>query len=215
MIYCITGTNTDVGKTIATAALAAQYQAAGKQVVVAKPLQTGDTSDCATVTRLTGVESRQFKHYPEPLAPNLSARRAGLAQAEKEEVLAWIRSIDADVVLVEGAGGLLVRLADSFTLADVARDLGAELFIVTSLMLGSLNAAELTVEAARARGIHIKGLVGGMLPQEPDLATRLNIAELPKVTGVPLLGCIPTGAGSLSKEEFCARAAQWDLLGGI
>ena len=83
MIYCITGTNTDVGKTIATAALAAQYQAAGKHVVVAKPLQTGDTSDCATVTRLTGVESRQFKHYPEPLAPNLSARRAGLPQAER------------------------------------------------------------------------------------------------------------------------------------
>ena len=82
-------------------------------------------------------------------------------------------------------------------------------------MLGSLNAAELTVEAARARGIHVKGLVGGMLPQEPDLATRLNITELPKVTGVPLLGCIPTGAGSLSKEEFCAQAAQWDLLGGL
>ncbi|MCX2163597.1 dethiobiotin synthase [Corynebacterium auriscanis] len=205
MIYCITGTNTDVGKTIATAALAAHYTAQGLRVTVAKPVQTGEPpghGDTTTVARLTGVQTCEFVRYPEPLAPNLSARRAGMPQPDREELVNWIRGIEADIVLVEGAGGLLVRLADDFTLADVAADLSAPLIVVTSLGLGSLNAAELTVEAAHSRGLKVAGLIGGSLPATPDLATRLNIQELPHITGVPLLGCIPAGAGALNQEEF-------------
>ena len=210
MIICITGTNTDVGKTIATAALAAQLKAAGKHVVVAKPVQTGEPAglgDAPTISRLAGVETREFVRYPEPLAPNLSARRARMPQPNRRELVEWIRNIDAEVVLVEGAGGLLVRLADDFTLADIACDLGAPLIVVTSMGLGSLNAAELTVEAARTRGLQILGLIGGSLPTEPDLATRLNVEEMPQVTGVPLLGCLPAGVGRLSRDEFADRTS--------
>ena len=205
MIYCITGTNTDVGKTIATAALAAHHAAKGARVVVAKPVQTGEPAgngDAATVSNLAGVETYEFVRYPEPLAPNLSARRAGMPQPDRAELVQWIRSIEAALVLVEGSGGLLVRLADDFTLADIAVDLGAPLIVVTTLGLGSLNAAELTVEAARARGLDVVGLIGGSLPAQPDLATRLNLEELPHVTGVPLLGCIPAGAGAMNQEQF-------------
>lgn len=214
MIRIVTGTNTDVGKTIATAALAALYKAKGYEVVVLKPVQTGEPEgrgDALTVERLAGVESHDLLRFPEPLAPNLSARRAGMAQPVLEDVAQFIRSFDAPgrMVLAEGAGGLLVRIADSFTFADVAAELKAPLIVVTSTGLGSLNLAELTVEAARARGLSVAGLVGGSLPAEPDLATRLNLEELEVVTGVPLWGCLPEGAGSLSPEEFRDQCVEW------
>ena len=104
----------------------------------------------------------------------------------------------------------LVRLADDLTLADIGSDLGAPLIIVTRMGLGSLNAAELTAEAARHRGLHVLGLIGGSLPAQPDLATRLNVEEMPQVTGVPLLGCLPAGVGQLSREEFADRTSTID-----
>ena len=104
----------------------------------------------------------------------------------------------------------MVRLADDLTLADIGSDLGAPLIIVTRMGLGSLNAAELTAEAARHRGLHVLGLIGGSLPAQPDLATRLNVEEMPQVTGVPLLGCLPAGVGQLSREEFADRTSTID-----
>ncbi|MCX7543564.1 dethiobiotin synthase [Corynebacterium sp. P5848] len=213
-VHIITGTNTDVGKTIATAALAVRLHTTGRAVTVVKPAQTGEPEgqgDLTTVRRLVGetVTTVEFARYPEPLAPNLSARRAGLRQLDLVETAAKIRDLDTPgrTVLVEGAGGLLVRIADDWTIADLAADLAAPVTVVTSLGLGSLNSAALTVEAARRRGIGVTGLIGGCLPPDPDLATRLNLRELPEVTGVPLLGCIPQGAGNLDPEKF-ARVAE-------
>lgn len=205
MIICVTGTNTDVGKTIATAALAIRLQQEGWDVIPTKPLQTGEPDgkgDANTVRTLTGLESHEFARYPEPLAPNLSARRAGMAQAGLQQVTQWIQQFDAPnrVVLVEGAGGLLVRLADDWTLADLARELAAPLIVVTSTQLGSLNAAELTVEAAQRRGLDVLGLIGGRVPAKPDLATELNVEELAVVTRVPYLGSLPEGCLPNIKE---------------
>ena len=213
MIICVTGTNTDVGKTIATAALASVAAGDGVDVVVAKPIQTGEPDgqgDANTVARLTGLETKEFVRYPEPLAPNLSARRAGMAEPDRAELAAWIQGLDAPgrLVLVEGAGGLLVRLGDELTLADIAADLGAPLVVVTSMGLGSLNAAELTVEVARRRGLTVKGLVGGSLPEELDLATRLNLEEMEQVTGDEFWGALPGGIGKLEKGEFAAVARE-------
>ena len=217
-VHIITGTNTDVGKTIATAALAVRLRAAGRAVTVVKPAQTGEPEgqgDLTTVRRLVGdtVTTVGFARYPEPLAPNLSARRADLRQLDLADTASKIRELDsADrAVLVEGAGGLLVRIADDWTIADLAVELGDPLVVVTSLGLGSLNSAELTVEAARHRGIEVTGLIGGCLPRDPDLATRLNLRELPGVTGVPLLGCIPQGSGNLAPEEFSRVAENLDV----
>lgn len=210
-IIVVTGTNTDVGKTIATAALVSRFTAEGKEVRPLKPVQTGEPvgqGDATTVERLTGVRGHDLLRFPEPLAPNLSARRAGMAQPVLADVAAWVRSFDGPgrVVLVEGAGGLLVRLADDWTLADLALELAAPLLVVTSTGLGSLNAAELTVEAARRRGLEVLGLIGGSLPDEPDLATQLNRDEFAVVTGVPLLGCLPAGAGGMAPEAFAEAA---------
>lgn len=211
MIIFITGTGTDVGKTIATAALASVYQQQGNEVVVAKPVQTGEpegSGDAVTVAGLAGVETTEFIRYPEPLAPNLTARRAGQPQLVKEDLLAWISELDAlgRIVLVEGAGGLLVRLADDLTIVDLASDLNAPVVVVTSLGLGSLNWAELTVREAQRHGLDVAGLIGGKLSADPDLATSLNVNELENVTGVEVLGCIPEGAGRLAPDEFAQMA---------
>jgi len=207
MIIVVTGTGTDVGKTVATAAVASVLRDRGHTVLPVKPVQTGEPEgrgDVVSVERLTGLRGVELARYPEPLAPNIAARRAGMPQVDRADLVARIRALDGPdrIVLVEGAGGLLVRLADDLTIADVAADLDAPLLVVTSLGLGSLNAAELTVSAARARGLHVLGLIGGSLPAEPDLATRENLAELPRVTGVRLLGCLPESAGTLDRQEF-------------
>lgn len=220
MIICITGTNTDAGKTIATAALAAKAAQAGVKVRPVKPVQTGEPDgqgDIFTIERLTGISGYEKVRYPEPLAPNLSAARAGITPTSGEEIAQFIRALDGEdsLVLVEGAGGLLVNLGDGTTIVDLAKALEAPLVVVTSLGLGSLNAAQLTVEAAAARGVEVLGLVGGSLPAEPDLATELNLAEFPNVTGRPLWGSIPEGAGSLDREDFLALVETLPLEGWL
>ena len=216
MIIAVTGTNTDVGKTVATAAVAAVLKRRGFDVVAAKPIQTGEEAgqgDASAVAKLAGIETFERWRYPEPLAPNLAARRAGIQTPSLDEVTEWIRSLDAPerVVLVEGAGGLLVRLADDYTLADIAKAVDAPLIVVTSLGLGSLNLAELTCLQARAQGLEVMGLIGGSMPVDPDLPTRLNVEELPVVTGARYWGHLPEGCGSLYTAKFAEVA--WEAIG--
>ncbi len=209
-IIAITGTNTDVGKTIATAALALDLESAGRTVLCVKPVQTGEADgegDVFTIERLTGTAGIEFIRFPEPLAPNLSARRAGMRTLYVAEMVQKIHDLAAaapadTVILVEGAGGFLVRLNDEESFADLVVALQASLIVVTSLGLGSLNLAELTVEAATHRGIPVLGLIGGSLPDAPDLAMTLNLTELPQVTGVPLLGVLPENSGYAQKGEL-------------
>ncbi|WP_151528835.1 MULTISPECIES: dethiobiotin synthase [Corynebacterium] len=218
-IVVITGTNTDVGKTYATAALAAVASDMGLEVTVVKPAQTGEPEgqgDLATVQALCPAVERVvgYARYPEPLAPNISARRAGMEQLELEPTVQQIAELDGPgrLVLVEGAGGLLVRIADEWTIADVAARLEAPLVVVTSVGLGSLNLAELSVEAARARGITVAGLIGGNVPPEPDLATRLNLEEFSVVTSTPYVASVPQGQARLA-DETAARALIATLTG--
>jgi dethiobiotin synthetase len=121
-------------------------------------------------------------------------------------------------VLVEGAGGLLVRLdTDGGTLLDLADALGAcvelSFVIVTGPGLGTLNHTELTVGALRARHREPAGLVVGSWPADPGLAERCNRHDLSRVTGVPLLGVVPEGAGCLDLDGFVALAPGWFLVG--
>jgi dethiobiotin synthetase len=200
-VIVVTGTDTGVGKTIVTAALATL---AGGRVAVVKPAQTGDDDDLAVVTRLSGVtDTHRLASFPEPLAPATAARRAGLAPVTPSAVAKYVRGLDAELVLIEGAGGLLVRFDDAGgTLADVAALLGAPVVVVVRAGLGTLNHAALTVEALRARGLECMGLVIGSWPREPDLAARCNLEDLEAIA--PLLGRIPEGAGELAREDFQA-----------
>ncbi|GAA4480503.1 dethiobiotin synthase [Rhodococcus olei] len=216
-VLCVTGTSTDVGKTVATAAVAACALAGGLSVAVCKPVQTGvgadEPGDLAEVQRLSGVlDVVELARYPEPLAPDTAARRAGLPLLGPADVIAAVRELDAthDLTLVEGAGGLLVRMGEGgFTLADVAVALDAPLLLVAAAGLGTLNHSALTVAAARQAGASCVGTVIGSWPAAPDLAMRCNLADLADVTGTPLLGRIPEGAGVLDRAAFTAAAPGW------
>ncbi len=217
-IRFVTGTSTGVGKTVVTAALASVLARSGS-VAVCKPAQTGlrpgEPGDLADVVRLAGaVTTVELARYPEPLAPDTAARRAGMPLLRCADVVNAVRRLDArhDHVLVEGAGGVLVRLgAGGFTLADVAAELGeagadVSAVVVVDPALGALNHADLTVRALHAAGVPCAGLVIGSWPDAPDLAMRCNLRDLPTQTGVPVLGGLRAGAGAMGRAEFAAEA---------
>jgi len=223
-IIIVTGTGTGVGKTVTTAAIVVGLRGQGLRVVVVKPTQTGllpgEPGDMHDVCRLAGdVEAHEFVRLPDPLAPDAAARRAGVALptvAEHGARLAEIaRRDDVDLVLVEGAGGLLVRMdTGAATIADLGSELtalGAKVgyVVVAAAGLGTLNHSALTAEALRTRGLDCLGFVIGSWPQDPDLAMRSNLADLPAVTEVQLLGRIPAGAGQWEPVVFQAGAAGW------
>ena len=212
-VLAVTGTGTGVGKTVVVAALAALARDRGLAVAVVKPAQTGvppgAPGDVDEVRRLTGVDDvHELARWPDALAPATAARRGGSAGLGVEETAAAVRGLaDRDLVLVEGAGGLLVRLDEGGgTLADVAAALGAPVLVVAEAGLGTLNATALTCEALRARGVECAGVVIGAWPAEADLAARCNLEDLPAYAGAPLLGRLPEGAGALRRDEFLAAA---------
>ncbi|MFE1886282.1 ATP-dependent dethiobiotin synthetase BioD, partial [Streptomyces diastatochromogenes] len=150
--------------------------------------------------------------YPEPVAPGPAAPRAGIAPVHPHEVAEAAAKLatEHDLVLVEGAGGLLVRLdAAGGTLADAARLLNAPLLLVASAGLGTLNITELSARELRARELELAGVVIGSWPDAPDLASRCNVMDLPEVAAAPLLGALPAGAGALAPADFRTTAPQW------
>ncbi|NNH72098.1 ATP-dependent dethiobiotin synthetase BioD [Nocardia uniformis] len=213
-ILFVTGTSTDVGKTIVTAALAATARAAGKSVAVCKPAQTGvapgEPGDLATIERLSGVtRTVELARYPDPLAPDTAARRCGRPLLTLAETAAAVDALAAvDLTLVEGAGGLLVRMGE-FTLLDLAQKLDAPVLVVAAAGLGTLNHSELTTRTLAAAGVRCAGLVIGSWPDRPDLASECNRADLPAVTGVDLVGMVPSGVGAWSADRFAAAAPTW------
>lgn len=222
----ITGTGTEVGKTVVTAALAAAALAAGRSAAVLKPAQTGvsvdEPGDVTEVRRLAGrrVEGAELARYPDPLAPATAARRSGRPPVPPQRIAeaAGVLASRHDLVLVEGAGGLLVRFDDAgSTLADAAGLLDAPVLLVAEAGLGTLNSAALTAEALAARRLRLLGTVVGSWPTRPGLAERCNLRDLPRVTGAGLLGVVPEQAGALAPPKFRAAAPDWlaTELGGV
>jgi dethiobiotin synthetase len=226
-VVVVTGTGTEIGKTVTTAALAAAALADGRRVAVVKPVQTGlasdEPGDLDAVGRLTGVSRRhELARLPDPLAPDTAARVSGRTLptvAEHASAIATLaRTAEVDLVLVEGAGGLLVRLdGDGHDISDLAAllvtdGLDVDLVVVAAPGLGTLNHCALTAEAIRRRGLPCSGIVVGSWPQppdEPDLAMRCNLADLPSMTGLPVLAVLPAGAGSWPAERFRREAPAW------
>ncbi|MCW2750824.1 MAG: dethiobiotin synthase [Aeromicrobium sp.] len=211
----VTGTDTGVGKTVTTAALAVALEARGMSVAVAKPVQTGiatgEPTDLEEITRLSGLTAvHEFVRLSQPLAPVAAARLDGVELPALDAYLEPLRAIDADVVLIEGAGGLLVHLDGAgHTLLDLAADLEADVIVVGREGLGSLNHFALTVEVLDSRGGRDAYLVIGSVSAEPDLAASSNDVDRQTATGAPTVGRIPAGAGDLSREQFRVAAPGW------
>ncbi|MGH9039756.1 MAG: dethiobiotin synthase, partial [Acidimicrobiia bacterium] len=130
----------------------------------------------------------------EALAPAVAAERAGI-KIDVDALVSWCRHLasDVDLLVVEGAGGLLVPLWADVTMADLALRLEAELVIATRPGLGTLNHTALTVEAARARDLPVAGLVVCGWPADPGVTETTNLELLEAMA--PILGLIPFVAG--------------------
>ncbi|MFC5185253.1 dethiobiotin synthase [Actinomadura harenae] len=223
-VIVVTGTCTGVGKTVATAAVASLAAARGASVAVVKPGQTGvppgEDGDLAEIARLSGVtDLHEYARFPDPLSPAAAARRAGVAPVDLPAAVGRITGLaaDHDLVLVEGAGGLLVRYDDEGnTVADLARWLGAPVLLVVRPDLGTLNHTALTLEAMAHRGLNLAGVVIGSWPDDPDLAMRSNLPDLEALAARPLAGALPSGAGALDTAGFlrAARRGLAPALGG-
>src|SRR5690606_10031888 len=209
-----------VGKTIVVAAITAAVAARGLRVAVLKPAQTGipaespEESDEEVVARLAApTTSRTLATYPDPLAPLTAARRADLPPLSLRSTLDAIRELtrDHDLVLVEGAGGLLVPMgianAGPWTIADLAGVAEARVVVVARAGLGTLNHTALTLEALVRRKLTAHVVVGAW-PAEPELVHRTNLTDLTTLAG-PLAGVVPEGAGELEPESFRASAPSW------
>jgi dethiobiotin synthase len=215
-ILIVSGTGTGVGKTVVTAAVTVLALQRGVRVAVVKAAQTGvapdEAGDLDDIGRLCGASQPtlvEAARFPDPLSPAAAARIAGRAPAQLAQLADRVEELHTNhqLVVVEGAGGLLVRFdEEGATIASLAARLDAEVLIVTSAGLGSLNATALTLEALAHRGLRLAGLVIGSWPVEPDLASASNVADFEMLAARPLTGALPEGAGSLSPEAFAVAA---------
>lgn len=223
-VIVVSGTGTGVGKTVVSAALAALALDRGAPVAVVKPAQTGvgpdEPGDLDEVIRLSGVTTTfEFGRFPDPLSPAAAARRAGLPPVSLTAAAVRIAELAAShrLVIVEGAGGLLVRYdEDGATIADLARVLRAPVLVVTAAGLGTLNHTALTLEALAGRGLDLAGVVIGAWPAVPDLAARCNVPDLETLAARPLAGALPEGMARLDRAAFrrAAREGLAPVLGG-
>lgn len=207
MIRFVTGTDTGVGKTVASAWLAAGAREAGRSVRYVKAVQTGlapgaSGGDADFVRAATGVQADELLRFAEPLAPAVAAERAG-TPIDFGGLFTEVRALaDAcEELIVEGAGGLLVPLAGDLMMADLAAALDAELVVVARPGLGTLNHTALTLEAARRRSLTVGGLVVCGWPDAPGLAERTNLERLGAMA--PILVTIPLIEG-ISVEDAAA-----------
>ncbi|RKU39139.1 dethiobiotin synthase [Candidatus Poribacteria bacterium] len=193
----ITGTGTEIGKTVIAGGFAASLKESGTNVGVMKPISTGDTADAQFLKHTAQIDDELSLINPislrHPLAPSVAARIE-----EKEINLADIESAFAklqrkyDFLIVEGVGGIAVPILDDFLVAHLINTLQLPILIVAQVGLGTLNHTLLTVGFARQFNIQIAGIVlNGLRPEIAGLAEATNPLEIERLTDVPVIGVVP------------------------
>jgi len=197
----ITGTDTAVGKTYITAALLTELRRRGVRAAAFKPIACGaggrhDAEIYAAIMDheqpLDVINPIYLRH---PLAPSVAAK-IERTRIDLRKISGVYNQLAANysVVLVEGAGGLLVPIRKNYFVADLAKALKLPLLIVARLGLGTINHTLLTVRQARAMRLEVRGLVlNDTVGGRHGLAEKTNIRVLPKLCKVPLLGVVPHG----------------------
>ncbi len=189
----VTGTGTEVGKTVVAAAIARTLIDEGKRVAVFKPAVTGleDEGEPDPALLRRAAESEQSDdeiapyRYGPPMSPHLAAELAG-EEIEPAQLLSAARgaAASADALVCEGVGGLLVPLAADYLVRDFAVDLGLPVVIAASPALGTINHTLLTIEAARSAGLNVAMVVLTPWPDNPspvEESNRRTIAALGQV----------------------------------
>lgn len=220
----VTGTDTGVGKTLITAALALCLKQRGLRVGVMKPIETGqlDGSGVSDAERLRAiveapdpVEIVTPYRFSAPLAPLAAARLAG-STIDMDRIVAAYETLAAGhpMVVVEGIGGVMVPISPQVTVRDLIARLGLPAVVVGRASLGGVNHALLTVEALRERGVVTLGIVlnhPAAPPRSPmDAMQEESTVELVKeLSGVPVIGPLPHEAAfDRAWEAGLAKLAQ-------
>ncbi len=225
----VMGTDTGVGKTVVTAAIAMAARNQGRTVAPLKPAQTGDdgatTGDAEFVASMLGLDEPIEHLCPyrlrAPLAPAVAARLEG-ARLDPAVVVRAYADLSSryDLVLVEAAGGALVPFSDGVDMAALAGLLSLPVVVVTRPGLGTINHTLLTLEALHRRGLTVLGTVICDYPDDPELDAVTNPGVLSRISPVPLLGVIPhdpdidTGANRAGDLAAIGPAGLDPLLGG-
>lgn len=210
----ITGTDTGVGKTVASVALLHALRASGRAAVGMKPVAsgcvhtpTGWRNEDALALQAASQPSHRYDLHnphalPEATAPQLAARRAGVAITLDGLVQAYQRlAIGAEVMVVEGAGGWLAPLADGLEQSQLARALRLPVVLVVGLRLGCLNHARLSERAIVADGVALAGWIGNTV--DPDFADAADYRGLlADALRAPCLGWLPHG-GDAATQASC------------
>jgi dethiobiotin synthetase len=225
----ITGTDTSVGKTYVTCLIARAAAAHGLRAGVYKPACSGATRDPSgkwaweDVERLADVTGRAVpgericpQRYLAAVAPPLAARREGGRvdpNLLRSGAAWWLGRVD--LLLVEGAGGLCSPIAEDELVLDLAADLGYPLLIVAADRLGTINHTLLTVQAARARGMPLAGIVLNQLTPAGDDSTGTNREDIERFCGIPVLGMLPWGGEDLLLPSGRPARMNWADLAGL
>lgn len=197
----VTGTDTEIGKTVIAAALAAVLRERDHRVGVMKPVVSGcrrfdgvllgDDTAClmatAGVTDDIGLVS-PFRYAP-PVAPTVAAAEAG-EPISLDRIMAAYKSLcdTSDVMVVEGVGGILVPITDRATVADLAKSVGLPLVVVARASLGTINHTLLTVRAAATAGLDVAAVILNRFNPDPDdLVINNNPSEIAKWVDAPVL----------------------------
>ena len=202
MSYFVTGTDTGVGKTLVSCALLHAFASYGRRVVGMKPVAAGCDDDINDDVRqlraasnvLAGLGQINPYSFTRAVAPHLAARFGGVRISLDRILEAYSElSAQADLVIVEGAGGFCVPLNDDQDGADMVQLMNIPVVLVVGMRLGCLNHALLTAEAIAARGLPLAGWVANVVDADMAMLDE-NIAALEQRLSAPLLGIVPHSA---------------------
>lgn len=218
----VTGTDTGVGKTMVAAAIARYYRRRGLKVGVMKPCETGVADprrpgdDARLLQWAAGScdDDRAIAPYrlKDPLSPSQAANRDGVI-IDPVNIIDNFATIRAgkELVIVEGAGGLMVPLRGGYLVADLVRELRLPMLVVSRPALGTINHTLLTIFAARTMELPLAGFMINRMPEKPGPAEQDAPHQLAALASADLLGVLPEVAGSA--EEQIDRLA--DALGAL
>lgn len=211
----VTGTDTDVGKTVVTCAIAHALRQAGHRVGVCKPFASGCrkgryglvSQDAQALAKFADCDQAMRVlspiRYEPPLAPAVAARQSGHSPDGKRLVESLeILDSSSDFLLLEGVGGLLVPLDEGHAILDLAAWLGYPVVVVTRVGLGTLNHTAMTVRLLRYQRCRIAGLVANQSMADPsDVSVASNLQWLEEMNQTPILATIPACIGEKVEPE--------------
>ncbi len=199
--YFITGTDTDVGKTWATIALMRYFKNQGYSVIGMKPVAAGcewqegvlKNEDALLMQENASLEIEYKKINPYafemPVSPHLAASKNPVSLKVIKNIFDELKD-NADVILVEGAGGWLAPLSYEYDIADLAKKLHLPVIFVVAIRLGCINHARLTFQAIQADNVECAGWIAMCV--DPDMPKQTeNISMIKDKVSVPLLGVLP------------------------